>query len=156
MTMSKKQCNPSKACTPAPSAKSSGSGQASDRARLPNTRQGNAFPKQLRITSKRDFAIVFAKGQVASNEVLVIHAVGINERRTRLGLSLSKKVGSAPVRNHWKRIIREAFRRKYDALPSNLLLVVRPRKGASAVYESVEQSLTVLAHRVARRVRVID
>jgi ribonuclease P protein component len=46
---------------------------------------------------------------------------------TRLGLSVSRKVGSAVVRNRVKRLLREAFRTSASALPPGLDLVVVAR-----------------------------
>ena len=50
-----------------------------------------------------------------------------------LGLTVSKKVGTAVVRNRVKRRIREWFRRSRAALPQNLELVVIARRGAAEI-----------------------
>ncbi len=48
----------------------------------------------------------------------------------RLGVTVSRRVGNAVVRNRLKRRIREWFRRKRRALPEGLDLVVIGRRGA--------------------------
>lgn len=111
------------------------------------------FPSDLRIKRSVEFANIFRKGRVANDNVLVVHAVRGAAEATRLGLSLSKKVGCAPLRNRWKRLIREAFRKNREQLPAGLLIVVRPRKGAEPAYQSVEASLLRLVHRVDRQLR---
>ena len=50
-----------------------------------------------------------------------------------LGLTVSKKVGTAVERNRVKRRIREWFRRSRAALPQNLELVVIARRGAAEI-----------------------
>ncbi len=114
----------------------------------PDSQIGQRFPAGLRIKSQGDFSRVFAGGKVVADAMLVIHAVRDPARPTRLGLSISKKVGSAPVRNRWKRLIREAFRLNYRGLPSGLLIVVRPRKGAQPEFTPIANSLQRLARRV--------
>ena len=48
----------------------------------------------------------------------------------RLGITVTKKVGSSPVRNRWKRIIRESFRLGPavwdDARGLDLVVIIRP------------------------------
>lgn len=68
----------------------------------------------------------------------------------RLGLSVSKRVGNAPTRNRWKRLIREVFRKHRSEMPP-IDVVVRPKKGAVADYASVSISLPALVSRAIRK-----
>ncbi len=113
--------------------------------------RGAKFPAALRLKRQLDFAAVFSKGKVAADDVLVIHALAGPELHTKLGLSISKKVGNSPQRNRWKRLIREAFRRNAHQLPSHLWLVVRPRRGAQPEYHAIQRSLCQLAQRLEKR-----
>lgn len=134
------------------------------------------FPKSMRIVHQRDFDRVFKQGRVVSDNVLVIHCTLNDLEHARLGLSISRHVGIAVVRNRWKRLIREAFRQQQHAVPRAtgprgigpqatgqtetdakssgprkcLDLVVRPRKGASPDYEAISRSLHQLTKRLAR------
>lgn len=107
------------------------------------------FPKSYRIRSQADFERAYA-GVRAMDARLVVHGVRNELDHTRLGISLSRKVGSAPVRNRWKRLIRESFRRMRQRLPTGIDLVVRPRKGALCAYDGIQESLAKLIKRLAR------
>ena len=69
----------------------------------------------------------------------------------RLGLSVSRKVGGAVLRNRWKRLIREAFRTGQPRLPEGLDLVVIPRKKDEPELCQIQNSLADLAGRIGRR-----
>ncbi len=49
---------------------------------------------------------------------------------TRIGLTVSNKVGSAPVRTRIRRRLRELFRQKRELLPTGLDLVLVARRAA--------------------------
>ncbi|QDV27247.1 ribonuclease P protein component [Aureliella helgolandensis] len=110
------------------------------------------FRAAMRVKRGVDFAVVFRVGKVAADESLVVHAIRNSLPHTQLGLSVSKKVGNAPVRNRWKRVIREAFRTSYAELPSGMRLIIRPRKGAMPDFHQVRRSLRRLAKRLGKQV----
>ncbi len=114
------------------------------------------FPKHVRLLTKSDFAGVYQGDTFAADHVLVIRAIANGLDRTRLGLSISRKVGNAVVRNRWKRIIRESFRKQKSQLPVGLDIVVRPRKGAVCQFDGVDQSLNRLIVRLARKLKIPD
>jgi len=111
------------------------------------------FPATRRIKGRTEFNAVFEKGCVISDATLVLHILPRAGKPSRLGISISKKVGCSPVRNRWKRLMREAFRLNQAALPVGLDIVARPRKGAQAEYQAIESSLLILCKRFGKRLR---
>ena len=109
------------------------------------------FPKSVRLLSQSDFDSVYQSDVFAADDFLVIRASRNELGITRLGLSVSRKVGNAVVRNRWKRLIRQAFRVQRLDLPQGLDLVVRPRKGAACELAGITQSIDRLAQRVDRK-----
>jgi ribonuclease P protein component len=55
-------------------------------------------------------------------------APGSSTGLTRLGITVTRKVGNAVVRNRAKRLVRETFRTMVERLPSNIDMVVIVRK----------------------------
>ena len=121
-----------------------------------STQSDERFPKSVRLVSQLDFDRVFHEGVVASDSVLVIHAVRGKQTWARIGLSVSKRVGNSPIRNRWKRLIREAFRRQKMELPLAIDMVVRPKRGAVPDYELVFASLLKLAVQLERKLKFAD
>jgi ribonuclease P protein component len=67
--------------------------------------------RENRLTDEADFKAVFDQGKSFANRNLVLYIkVRSQDDPLRLGLSVSKKLGNAVVRNRIRRLLREAFR----------------------------------------------
>ena len=110
------------------------------------------FPKELRLRKQAEFDRVYHARLYAADDVLIVNGCASGLPHPRLGLSVSRKVGNAVMRNRWKRRIREAFRLSKGELPA-LDLVVRPQKGAEPDFHAIARSLPALAQRIARKIR---
>lgn len=109
------------------------------------------FPKQHHLRKDAEFQRVYAARVYAADDVLVVNGCENGLSHPRLGLSVSRKVGNAVVRNAWKRRIREAFRLAQEKLPQGVDLVVRPQKEAVLDFHAIAKSLPELAARIARK-----
>ncbi len=113
----------------------------------------NRFPRSKRIVRSSAITLVLRKGGCAADDCLVVFALQGDTRGSRLGVTIPKKTGNAVVRNHWKRLIREAYRTQQQEFPSGYEFVVRPKKGATADWSKIQRSLPRVAARAVRRIR---
>jgi ribonuclease P protein component len=70
-----------------------------------------SFTKADRILSRSDFIRLSKTGKKIQNRHFIITFLTGRFERTRLGITVSKKVGKAVTRNRIKRYAREYFRR---------------------------------------------
>ena len=117
---------------------------------------GYGLPPEKRLRHQREFERVYADSRHATDNVLVVLARRNGLKWSRLGLAVSRKVGTAVVRNRWKRLVREAFRLQQHDLPRGLDLVVRPRRGAQPEFQAVFRSLAKLVERLDRMLPPLD
>lgn len=112
-----------------------------------------AFPTECRIRRGADFQRAYRRRCVASNALLVVHGCENGFAHPRLGLSVSRKVGGATVRNRWKRLLREAFRLSRRELPPGVDLVIVPRQGVEPELAALLAAILDLAQQVARKLQ---
>lgn len=111
---------------------------------------GHQFTAASRLKTRAEFARVFAGKQTLADGVLRIHALPSECGHPRLGLSVSRRLGNAVVRNRYKRLLREAFRLSRERLPA-LDLVIIPQGRRTPTLEDFQASLVQLARRLEKR-----
>ncbi|OLS41365.1 ribonuclease P protein component [Bacillus sp. MRMR6] len=85
--------------------------------------------KELRIKKNKEFQEAFQKGRSFANRQFVVYVLTKeNQEDFRIGLSVSKKIGNAVMRNQIKRYIRQAVFELSDQLTPGLDYVIIARK----------------------------
>jgi ribonuclease P protein component len=108
------------------------------------------FPKQSRLLRASEFKRVFDARNSASDAWIVLYGVASELGHPRLGLTVSRRVGNAVVRNRWKRLLREAFRTTPGSLPPlDLVCVVRGQ--SPPTLGQMRESLIALSGRLQGR-----
>lgn len=108
------------------------------------------FRPQYRLKRQADFERVYARRRSAADGRLVVYGCENELSWSRLGLSVSRRVGGSVIRNRVKRLIREAFRLHRHELPNSIDFIVIPRP-SDLCLQSVVESLVGLAASVARK-----
>jgi ribonuclease P protein component len=109
------------------------------------------FPKTVRLRTKREFDRVYAAKCKAADGTLLMFVQPNGLAHPRIGLSVSRKVGNAVVRNRVKRLLREAFRLTQHELPAGWDLVVIPLAPDRASLSAYQTSLRKLSQKLSRR-----
>lgn len=110
---------------------------------------GESFPKRLRVRRRREYLAVQRSPHRVVTPHFIVYGRSNGSRTTRVGITASRKVGKAHVRNRVKRLVREAFRRHRQTLPVGLDLVMVARAGKPATrYADVVTELCESAGRV--------
>jgi ribonuclease P protein component len=103
-----------------------------------------SFPKTKRVRSRVDFSAVFEAKVRHSRGPLTAYALPTNQPSPRLGLSVSRKVGTAPRRNRIKRLIREAFRLMQHDFPRPYDLIIVVRAHEPMILAEYQRALSAL------------
>lgn len=99
--------------------------------------------REYRLKHNASFQYIYRKGERQSGKYISLHYVPAYN--LKLGVSVSKKVGKAVIRNLAKRRINEAFMRIADKLqkPHNYVAVVR-KEIREASFEEIQKELVAL------------
>ena len=91
-----------------------------------------SFGKHVRILKRRHYLTVYQQGVRNYSENFTIIAYGNEVGISRLGITVSKKVGNAVQRNRIKRLVREFFRLNRSRLSAQQDIVIIAKKDISS------------------------
>jgi ribonuclease P protein component len=107
------------------------------------------FPRSRRIVTPAEFSATMLARVRESRGPVTLYGLPNELGHPRLGLSVSRRVGTAPRRNLIKRRLREAFRLHQHDLPVgyDFVIVVRPHEPLIlAEYQRMLTSLMLKLH----------
>jgi len=113
-----------------------------------------AFPKSHHLRSPREFDAVYAAKTREARGPVTVYAKPNELGHPRLGMSVSRKVGTAVRRNRIRRLLREAMRLMQHDFPAgyDLVIVVRPHEPLMlADYQRLLAGAVLKLHNVWRK-----
>ena len=90
-----------------------------------------AFPRHERLTRKQDFEAAFRTGRRSVGPAFICYVVRRESQGRKFGFAVSRKVGTAVVRNRVKRYLREFFRTHRAGIDDDTHIVVVARPAAA-------------------------
>ncbi|MCK9273515.1 MAG: ribonuclease P protein component [Syntrophales bacterium] len=104
-----------------------------------------SFGKKEKIRRRNDYQAVYQGGARLHSKSFIVVVSPNQEGITRLGVTVSKKVGNSVKRNRIKRLVREFFRLNKDRMPHSTDIVCIARKTISSLdYKDVCSELEVM------------
>jgi len=109
-------------------------GDSSPQGQGPHAAGGLGFPGAFRLIRRQSFLDCYDRGRRYHSKGFILfvlpHAPSLVH--WRLGMAVSKKVGCAVVRNRVKRVLREFFRLRRQAIPGGIDIVAVPKRNLNA------------------------
>ncbi|MBI2953782.1 MAG: ribonuclease P protein component [Chloroflexi bacterium] len=107
-----------------------------------------ALQTQFRLKKDVEFKRLRGIGRSWANPLVVLYALPGDQNITRIGISVSSRIGKAVKRNRVKRLIREAARLRHSEIsPGWDLLFIARKPIAGASFEQVNAAIEQLLRR---------
>jgi ribonuclease P protein component len=110
------------------------------------------LPREKRLAKRREFLRVYETGRKIFSRYAVVFFAGNGLPHSRIGITATKKIGKANVRNRLKRWTREVYRRQREPLDLDVHMLdfvvnVKPN-AAAATFLDYSQDLEKVLRRV--------
>ena len=112
--------------------------------------RSEALPKATRLAKRREFLRVYETGRKLFSRYCVLFFAANELTHSRIGITATKKLGKANVRNRLKRWTREIYRRQRELLslddrPVDFVVNVKPGAAAATFPEFRDDLVRVIA-----------
>ena len=98
--------------------------------------------KEEVVKNNRQFDNIIKNGQCKKNNEFVIYYIDNNKENDRFGISVSKKIGNAVIRNYYKRVIRNICDKNKNLYSNKKDYIIIMRKGLTILkYNEACQSM---------------
>jgi ribonuclease P protein component len=112
---------------------------------------GNAYTKADRLRKRSEFVHVFQQGRKVQNRHFTAFYCPGQNSASRIGITVTKRVGKAVTRNRIKRIIREHFRLNRECTQPYLdINVIAKKEAVDLTSEEMFYSLNGLFEKIKR------
>ena len=111
----------------------------------------NGLSRKSRLHLQKDFQRVFTGGLKLKSDALVLWTVhNSHQQDVRFAVVVSRKLGTAVVRNRTKRLLREAFRQLKQHIVAGTDVIVRPQDSEKlSNVQAAQDALTTLCGKAA-------
>jgi ribonuclease P protein component len=114
--------------------------------------RSEALPKSRRLAKRPEFVKVYETGRKHFSRYAVLFFAGNGLQHSRIGITVTKKVGKANIRNRLKRWTREVYRRQreplgLDARALDIVVNVKPA-AVDSTFVDYSRDLTKALERV--------
>jgi ribonuclease P protein component len=134
-----------------PARPSGASGVVGDARGVQGSQGGEGFPRTLRVRKRAEYLSIQGGGRRLTGDHYMLFARRAEGEvgASRFGVTVSRKVGNAVLRNKVKRWVRESCRRMQRELPAGMDLVIVARPSAArAGYGPTAAELASLTRRL--------
>lgn len=95
-----------------------------------------------------EFSKVYKRGKSFADKNIVVYYMPNQLGITRIGFSISKKVGNSVVRNRVRRLIRESFRVNFNSFGGYDIIFVARVRSSQVDYHEISRSLKYIFKKI--------
>ena len=100
--------------------------------------------KKNRLRKKKEFNFIYKKGEVFYSKFLALYISKTKLKETKVGFSVSNKVGNSVIRHKVKRKLSEIVRLNINSLPLNNYIFVAKQGSENLNYFELQENFFYL------------
>ena len=99
------------------------------------------------LKNTREFQRVVERGERKTLRTITVYMLPTRSEETRIGISISKRIGNSVKRNKLKRRMREVIKENAPRLPAGMDIVIVARRGPSeASFQEIREDIKQLRY----------